>query len=64
MKRKTLVRVAIVSGVIGALSAAVYAQDKFDKYSLKSPSGIAFSDFRDTRTGRWSLPPGPMKCSR
>jgi hypothetical protein len=28
------------------LGAAVYAQDKFDKYSLKSPSGIAFSDFR------------------
>jgi hypothetical protein len=32
--------------VLAALGAAVYAQDKFDKYSLKSPSGIAFSDFR------------------
>ena len=43
------------------VAAAVYAQDK---YSLKSPGGIAFSDFRDTRTGLSSLPPGPTKCSR
>ncbi len=28
------------------VAAAVYAQDAQDKYSLKSPSGIAFSDFR------------------
>jgi hypothetical protein len=32
---------AVVVGVLGG--TAVYAQDK---YSLKSPSGIAFSDFR------------------
>ncbi len=32
--------------MIAALSAAVYAQEKFDKYSLKSPNGIAFSDFK------------------
>jgi len=41
------------------VAAAVYAQDK---YSLKSPGGIAFSDFKDTRTGRSSLPPAPTKC--
>jgi len=46
MKRKNILLVATATAMIGALSAAVYAQDKFDKYSLKSPSGIAFSDFR------------------
>jgi Cytochrome P460 len=46
MKRKNILLVATATAMIGALCAAVYAQDKFDKYSLKSPSGIAFSDFR------------------
>src|SRR5436309_11966879 len=41
MKRKSKLMIATVTAVLGA--AAVYAQDK---YSLKSPSGIAFSDFR------------------
>ena len=31
---------------LAALAGAVYAQDKFDKYTLKTPSGIAFADFR------------------
>src|SRR5262245_47621064 len=36
--------IAIVATVLAAMGGfAVYAQDK---YSLKSPSGIAFSDFR------------------
>src|SRR6267142_4142605 len=42
MKRKTKLTIAIATAVLVAASA-VYAQDK---YSLKSPSGIAFSDFR------------------
>src|SRR3979411_508751 len=46
MKRKSTLRIATATAVLAALGAAVYAQDKFDKYSLKSPSGIAFSDFR------------------
>src|SRR5262245_38661259 len=46
MKRQSILTVAAASTVLGALGAAVYAQDKFDKYSLKSPGGIAFSDFR------------------
>jgi hypothetical protein len=46
MKRKSILRIATATVVLAALGAAVYAQDKFDKYSLKSPSGIAFSDFR------------------
>jgi hypothetical protein len=45
-RRKSILRIATATAVLAALGAAVYAQDKFDKYSLKSPSGIAFSDFR------------------
>ena len=41
MKRKSKLTIAIATAVVGVL--AVYAQDK---YSLKSPSGIAFSDFK------------------
>src|SRR5258706_9995128 len=46
MNRKNILKIATVTAVLAALSAAVHAQDKFDKYSLKSPSGIAFADFR------------------
>jgi Cytochrome P460 len=46
MKRKNILKVATATAVFGALIIAVHAQEKFDKYSLKSPSGIAFSDFR------------------
>jgi hypothetical protein len=39
--------IAIAAAVLAVLgAAAIYAQDAQDKYSLKSPSGIAFSDFR------------------
>ena len=43
MKRKNILKVATATAVLAALGATVYAQDK---YSLKSPSGISFSDFR------------------
>src|SRR5712672_15269 len=44
MKRKNKLTIATAMAVLVVLgAAAVYAQDK---YSLKSPSGIAFSDFR------------------
>jgi Cytochrome P460 len=43
MERKNILKVATAAAVLAALGTAVYAQDK---YSLKSPSGIAFSDFR------------------
>jgi len=48
MKSKSKLTIAIATTALAVLgAAAVYAldQDK-DKYSLKSPSGIAFSDFR------------------
>src|SRR6202451_11044 len=41
MKLKSWLRIAIATAVL--VATAVYAQDK---YSLKSPGGIAFSDFR------------------
>jgi len=44
MKRKNIFKVATAAAVLAALmSAAVYAQEK---YSLTSPGGIAFSDFK------------------
>jgi hypothetical protein len=46
MNGKRLLTIGIIAALLAAIGAAVYAQDKFDKYSLKSPSGIAFSDFR------------------
>jgi hypothetical protein len=38
--------VAIVMTALAALGLAIEAQEKFDKYSLKSPSGIAFADLK------------------
>jgi len=46
MKRKNILKVAAATALLTAIGAAVYAQDKQDKYSLKTPSGIAFSDFK------------------
>ena len=43
MNRKGTLSIAIATAVLAAIGTAVYAQDK---YALKSPSGIAFSDFR------------------
>src|ERR1700752_1957866 len=44
MKRKSKVTMSIGAAVLAVLGgAAAYAQDK---YTLKSPSGIAFSDFK------------------
>jgi hypothetical protein len=46
MKRKSKLTIAMATAALAALVATVvYAQNN-DKYSLKSPSGIAFSDFR------------------
>src|ERR1700719_180826 len=46
MKRKSKLTIAIATAALAALVATVvYAQNN-DKYTLKSPSGIAFSDFR------------------
>jgi hypothetical protein len=44
MRRKSTLTIATAAAVLASLgNTAVEAQDK---YSLKSPSGIAFSDFR------------------
>src|SRR3989440_12724661 len=44
MKRKSKLTIAIATALLAVVAgAAVYAQDK---YSLTSPSGIAFSDFK------------------
>jgi hypothetical protein len=46
MRRKKVLSMAILAAVFAALGLAVKAQEKFDKYSLRSPGGIAFADFR------------------
>jgi hypothetical protein len=46
MKRNSVLRIALAAALLSVLGTAVYAQDKFNKYSLVSPSGIKFSDFR------------------
>ena len=43
MKRSSILSIATATAVVAALGTDVYAQDK---YALKSPSGIAFSDFK------------------
>jgi hypothetical protein len=45
MERKSKLTIAIAIAVLGA--TVIYAEDHAqDKYSLKTPSGMAFSDFR------------------
>ena len=48
MKRKSKLTIAIASTVLTVLGVLIIlrADSAQDKYSLKSPSGIAFSDFR------------------
>src|SRR5262244_891826 len=45
MKRKNILKFVVATAVLAAVGSAVYAQVS-DKYSLKSPGGIAFSDFK------------------
>jgi hypothetical protein len=48
MERKSKLKIAVAAGLLAVLGASViYAQDHAqDKYSLTTPSGIAFADFR------------------
>ena len=43
MKRKSILKATTAAAVLAVLGTAVYAQEK---YSLKSPGGIAFFDFK------------------
>jgi hypothetical protein len=44
MNSRSTLTIAIAAAVVGALGGTVASAQ--DKYSLKSPSGIAFSDFK------------------
>ena len=46
MKCSSQVKIAIAAGVAVVAAVSVYAQENLDKYLLKSPGGIAFSDFK------------------
>src|SRR5438874_1659259 len=46
MKRKNIVALATAGLALALFAIAGRSQETFDKYSLVSPSGVAFSDFR------------------
>jgi hypothetical protein len=47
MKRSIKLTIATSTALLGALvGVSIHAQSAQDKYSLKSPSGIAFADFK------------------
>src|SRR5262245_65639020 len=53
MKRKSILLICIAAAALVAVGAGAYAQGQFDKYTLKSPDGIAFADFRGYES--WEL---------
>jgi len=46
MKRNTRITLAIATSIVGALGVLAAGVAAHDKYSLKSPSGIEFADFK------------------
>jgi hypothetical protein len=46
MKRRNMLVAATLTAIAAAVAAVVHAEGKLDKYSLKSPGGIAFADFK------------------
>ena len=46
MKSRTIAVSAVITGVLAIIGGAVAAQDKQDKYTLKVPGGLAFSEFK------------------
>ena len=47
MKYKRTAMIAVITGVFAAMGGwAIYAQDKQDRYTLKVPGGLAFSEFK------------------
>ena len=46
MKCKRLAMIAVITGVLAVIGGwAIAAQEKQDKYTLKVPGGLAFSEF-------------------
>src|SRR3954470_358671 len=46
MKPRNMLVAATLTAIAAAVAAVVHAEGKLDKYSLKSPGGIAFADFK------------------
>ena len=61
MERRTRLTIVMATMMLHMGGSAVHAQEK---YSLKSPSGIAFSDFKGYEDWAVFLPREPTKCSR
>jgi len=59
MKGKTIqvtLFVGVFLSVLMALAMVAQALAVQDRYTVKVPNGLAFSEFRDTKTGRLLLP--------
>jgi hypothetical protein len=64
MTRNRILTIAAATLVLATVGALVYAQEKFDKYTLKSPDGIAFADFRGYEDWAVLSSPVPIRNSR
>lgn len=57
--------IVATTALIAIAGAVLYAQAQAnDKYSLKSPDGIAFSDFKGYEDWAVASSPAQMKCKR
>ena len=54
MKKQILIGSVILSVLLKLVAFAAQ-----DKDTVKVPGGLALSEFRDMKTGRWSLPVTP-----
>ena len=62
MKKTQITAIAFAAIVLTVLDGMALAQQ--DKYTLKVPGGLAFSEFRDTEGGRPSPSVGTKRWSR
>jgi hypothetical protein len=64
MKHRKIFPAVLIVGIVlsGLVGIGLRAQQ--DKYTLQVPGGLAFSDFRDTKTGRLSPLARPIICLR
>ena len=53
-----IVSVALLLAAVGGIALAAQ-----DKYTVKVPDGLAFAEFRDTKSGRSSPLVRPETCS-
>jgi hypothetical protein len=55
MKKTQITTITVIAVVLAVFGGIAFAQQ--DKYTVRVPGGLAFSEFRDTKAGRL-LPSG------